>query len=365
MSDYPLERRIAIVDDYDKTLTEQYMQIPFLEAHFDNIVEHHDEKWKRPDESVIRIRKPEDWFQIVDAWGVPNNGISYLSQFLVDIKDGVFPNITNDILKEFGSQVKLAPGLPEFYGALKEKWKNECEISNFILSVGFKAMIEGSAVASHVDGIYGTEFVSLAHKADVARGIDPPREPVLDAIKCAVTPFSKSQHMIEIAKGGPENVDKLMSHSEYAFDYRNMITRGDSGTDISQFAIMRKRGAKTLCLYKLGDVDAFNKIMGNPLVRDRAHALHQRDYTVGSRHWGSINGIIAQMLNRKCDYDPVILDIYRKHKLRDTEIDAIVGKHIENCPECSGLYQFDWERPSPAYQVKQIWVTNEELHKVA
>ena len=353
MSDYPLERRIAIVFDYDKTLTEQYMQIPLLEAYFDNIVEHHDKKWKNPDGSVIRIKKPEDWFRVVDAWGVPNNGIAYVSQFLADIRDGVFPNITNDDLREFGSRVQLAPGAPESLEVFREKWRDECDIHYFINSVGFKAMIEGSDYVDYMDEIYATELYSLAHMSDVVGGIDPPREPVLDAIRTAVTPFSKSQHMIEIAKGGYDKVDRLMSHSEYAFDYRNMCTVGDSGTDISQFAIMRKRGAPVLCLYKIGDVGAFNKIIDNPLVRDRANALLQRDFRVGSRFWGYLNGQIVRMLNRKCDYDPVILDIYRKHKLRETEIDATVSKHIENCPECSGLNQFDWERPSPQPYHKQ------------
>ncbi|MEK6816744.1 MAG: hypothetical protein AABY09_03960 [Nanoarchaeota archaeon] len=340
---YPLEKRIAIILDFDLTLTEEYMEEPLIAHYMDNVKRaYHGLRDKNGD--VITFDSPSDYFRIVDRWGEPNNGVAYVSQMLHDIRAGVFPNVTNDDLRHFGQYIRMAPGVPEFFEKLKQEFEGDCELKYYIVSVGLKEMILGNPVAKYVDGVYGTEMVSLANM------YDPSKPAVLDSVARIMTPFSKSHSAIEVAKGGKENVNRVMGHNEYTLDYRNIITIGDGLTDVSQFAYLNKKGSKNICVYKMGDNNAFEKINNNKIVRERVSALLGRDYREGSMLWTYLKRSVNQILSRGCDFDPLLLDMYRKKKIRDARIKKIIDEHTEKCTECRGLYGFEWEPPRSSLQ---------------
>lgn len=335
---YALEKRIAIILDFDLTLTEEYMEEPLIAHYMDNVKRAYN-GLKDKNGEVITFDSPSDYFKIVDRWGEPNNGVAYVSQILNDIGAGIFPNVTNQDLRHFGQHIKMAPGIPQFFEKLKKEYYGKCDLKFYIVSVGLKEMIAGNSVAKYVDGVYGTELVSLANM------YDPSKSAVLDSVAKIMTPFAKSYSAIEIAKGGKENVDKLMGHDEYTLDYRNIITVGDGLSDVSQFAYLNKKGSKIICVYKMGDKIAFEKINENKIVRERVSALLGRDYREGSMLWSYLKKSINNILSRKCDFDPLLLDISKKGKLRDKGIKGIIDEHTENCNECRSLYGFEWEPP--------------------
>jgi 2-hydroxy-3-keto-5-methylthiopentenyl-1-phosphate phosphatase len=337
-NEFPLEKRVAIVCDFDLTLTEQYMQIPLFEAYFDNIKDAY-KGTKDKNGNVIKFEHPSDYFKIVDSWAEPNNGVAYVTQILTDIRLGVFPELTNEDLKQFGSKIELAPGLPAFFSRMKKKWENQCDIKFYIISVGFEEMIKGSAIAEHVDGIYGTKLVSRLHKLGK---ID---KPILDGVANIMTPFSKTKSIIEIAKGGKENIDKLMGSEEYELDYRNIITIGDGLSDVSQFAYLTNKGSLSICVYKIEDKQAFDRIMGNETVRDRVSALLQRDYRSNSMMNQYINKNIYRIIHKECNFDQSVLNREKKNKINDPKLRKVVKDHLETCSECNGLYSLAWEPP--------------------
>ncbi|RME54291.1 hypothetical protein D6777_04225, partial [Candidatus Woesearchaeota archaeon] len=321
------------------TLTEEYMQVPLFRHYLDNIREVYSGSRDKHG-NIIEFNRPEDYFSLVDSWcEEENNGVAYVTQILTDIRRGVFPDLTNEDLQEFGKQVKLAPGMPEFFEKLKKKWEGKCDIKFYIVSVGLDAIIRGSSVAKHVDGIFATKLVSRMYDLGLSD------KPVLDGMANVLAPFTKSQSVIEIAKGGRKNIDKLLKDQDYVYDYRNIITIGDGLSDVSQFAYLRNKGSTTICVYKKGDINAYDKIDGNRKVRDRVSALLARDYNEDSMLWHYINSSIYKILNRQCEFDQVVLNRFRKKKIKDEKLRETVAEHIESCLECNGLYGFFSERP--------------------
>ena len=74
--------------------------------------------------------------------------------------------LNNAILSECGAEIRFYPGIPEFFAASKawvsdkgEYRKHDIRLEHYIVSTGLAQMIRGSAIAPHVDGVWGCEFI--------------------------------------------------------------------------------------------------------------------------------------------------------------------------------------------------------------
>ncbi|MFH1065702.1 MAG: hypothetical protein V1734_04330 [Nanoarchaeota archaeon] len=343
---YPLEKRIAIIFDYDLTMTEEWQQYHYFLANFKAIQQEYDGKRivnpKTGEKITLEIKHPADYFKLSDLWGEQHNGIGYVQQMIHDARKGILKKFTEDGLKAAGAKVQVSPGLPEFMKKLRKEWKNKCHISNFIVSVGLEPLIAGSSIAQsgQIDEIYATKLYCLDEfwKGKKNNG-------TYDAVKEIVTPFSKTGHAIEIAKGGRMNLNKVMKHLSYSFDYRNMFVLGDGTSDISQFAYARRKGSRIVGVYKYDSVEAFDNIRTNKLIQDRCNAIKPRNYREGSDLWNYINQKIKVMLERGCNFDPEFIDMYRKKKIRNAKIGSIVSTHLKKCNYCTGLLEFSVSPP--------------------
>ncbi|MFA5888333.1 MAG: hypothetical protein WC852_06515 [Candidatus Nanoarchaeia archaeon] len=343
---YPLEKRIAIIFDYDLTMTKEFQQVPYLADNFRAIQKEYDGKEivnpKTGEKITLSIKEPADYFKLSDLWGEPHNGVGYVQQMLYDARKGILKNFTEEGLREAGAKVQLSPGLPEFLKKLRKEWKDKCSISYFIVSVGLEPIIEGSSIAKsgQIDEIFATKLYKLDEfwKGKKNGG-------TYDAVSEIVTPFNKTGYAIEIAKGGRAHLNRVMKHDSYMFDYRNMFVLGDGTSDISQFAYARRKGSMIIGVYKHDSVEAFDNIRTNKLIQDRCNAIKPRDYREGSDLWNCINQGIKVKLERSCTFDPEYIDMYRKKKIRNLKIRNFVSSHLKRCSYCNGLLDLSISQP--------------------
>lgn len=343
---YPLEKRIAIIFDYDLTMTEEFQQVPYLADNFKAIQKEYDGRQvinpKTGEKITLSIKEPADYFRLSDLWGEPHNGVGYVHQMLHDARNGIIKNFTEEGLMKAGAKVQVSPGLPEFMKKLRKEWKNKCHISNFIVSVGLEPLIAGSSIAQsgQIDEIYATKLYCLDEfwKGKKNGGI-------YDSVSEIVTPFNKTGNAIAIAKGGKLNLNKIIKHLSYVYDYRNMFVLGDGTSDISQFAYTRRKGSMIIGVYRHDSVEAFDNIRTNKLIQDRCNAIKPRDYREGSDLWNCINQGIKVRLERACNFDPESIDMYRKKKIRNLKMREIVSGHLKKCRYCNGLLDLSISPP--------------------
>lgn len=341
--DFPLERRILCIFDYDLTLTEEFQQIPIFRAYFDKLKQAHEKRVilrkneqgsllrqdgkyvpetdEQGNPKTIQLKEPLDYFKAVDARWPHNNGVGYLEQMKRDIRDGNLPIKRSDLLR-FGAEVQLAPGIPEFLYALKKQWNGKCHLETAIVSVGILDLIIGSAAGKAVDRVYASELFS----------IDDPEG--LTETYSIITPFSKSETIIIVAKGGKVNQRKEMHLKDFTFKYYNTLCTGDGMSDVDHFAYIRKRGGTSICVYKKDDQEAYQKVENNKEIMDRVRYLLPRDYTVGGDYWEQVNQRIEYILGSKCEFNKQLVDVYKKRKVGDKKVDESVREHIQGCDEC-------------------------------
>ena len=154
MKQVPFEQNIiAMVWDCDKTLISSYMQDPLF-RHY-NV----DGKVFWAEVNALKARYAEQGISV-------NSDTSYLNHILTYVKAGLFKGLNNSLLREFGKELVFYPGLPDFFGEVKNliaedpKYKAfDIRLEHYVVSTGFAETIRGSAIAPYVDGIFGCEFI--------------------------------------------------------------------------------------------------------------------------------------------------------------------------------------------------------------
>ena len=344
MSKSDLESRlpkVGIAADFDDTVSTEMQWKPLLEDHFDAIKKQYDRivvHVRQEDGSVKRVRisikEPLDWFKLCNAWGVAHNGVGYLQQFLWDVRDGVFPNITSEYLKGIGARVKLAPGIPGFFTQMREEWADRAAVSSYVISVGSREIIEGSPVANEVDDIFASEVSSSGQ-------IFGRKNHAFDGLREIISPFLKSKPLIRITKGEGRHVDDRVQHQDYKLPQQNVIYMGDGLSDIPISAYAGKKGALVICVYPQGNLAAYHEALNNKRITDRVHWLVPRDYTKGSPLWNIVSARIERIASdeRCAEFDPLSLDSYQKGNLRPAWAEEIKS-HLPACRDCSNSLRF-------------------------
>src|SRR6187399_1937556 len=138
------QNTIAIVYDYDQTLSPSYMQ--------DEVV--------FPAYGIDSARFWSRCSQLVRDEGYDNE-LAYM-KVLLDTLGMDRPK--NSELKELGTKLNFYKGLPEMFedfstGLLtEEQLAQGINVEHYIISSGMKILIEGSRLAPYVSAIFGCEF---------------------------------------------------------------------------------------------------------------------------------------------------------------------------------------------------------------
>ena len=290
---------VACIWDFDKTLIPGYMQWPIFE-HFGV-----DEKrfWKEVNTLPERYAKQN---QKVSP------DIMYLNHILTYVRHGKFAGLNNALLRKLGSKLKLYQGLPDFFQTLKKITNDplyaryEIKLEHYIISTGIAEMIRGSAIAPHVEQIYGCEFIEHPlppnYFAQQEFDISGPSE--IAQIGFLVDNTIKTRFIFEINKG-TNKIDSIDVNSRIApqdrrVPIRNMIYVADGPSDVPVFSVVRKHGGKAYAVYEPKNEKEFAQ---NDALRSSERVDHfgRADYREKSDTYMWLTTHVRQICDRIVD----------------------------------------------------------------
>ena len=267
---------IAIVYDYDQTLSPTYMQD---EAIF----------------PVFGINPSSFWAkcgELVSQQGYDNE-LAYMKA-LLDYLEMDRP--TNKDLRRLGEKLNFYPGLPEMFvefqkGLLTaEQEAHGIKVEHYIISSGLRELLEGSRLAPHVRSIFGCEFAE-----DDQGRISFPRR--------VISHTQKTQYLFRINKGMldmAEDVNDHLAPELRPIPFANMIYVGDGPTDVPCFTVMRKNGGQAVAVYNPEDPSrsSFKKCYQLCVHADRVKNIAPSDFRSGSHLRLLLEEMVAEIATR-------------------------------------------------------------------
>lgn len=255
-----LQNLIAIVYDYDQTLSPNYMQDEVLFPTFGMDAK----KFWTKCQALVR----DDGY---------DNELAYMKA-LLDYLDIDRP--TNARLRELGDRLNFFPGLPEMFedfarGLLTAQHEaHGIRVEHYIISSGLKVLIEGSRLAKYVRAIFGCEFAE-------------DREGRITFPKRVISHTQKTQFLFRINKGlldMTEDVNDHMPHELRPVPFEHMIYVGDGPTDVPCFTVVRQNGGHAIAVYNPDDPTraSFKKCFQLSTHADRVRHIAPADFRAGS-----------------------------------------------------------------------------------
>jgi hypothetical protein len=269
---------IAFIWDFDKTLTRGYMQKPL----FDYYDVDEGKFWKE-------VNALEEFY---GSFGLKVSAdTAYLEHTLDYVRTGKFSGLTTTLLRELGSQVQLAPGMPDFMKRTREfvtnderYVKNLISVEHYVVSTGFRQMIEGNPIVEHLDGVWACELLPdppIANNGSLNPSSFNPDGP-LTQIGYTIDNTTKTRAVFEINKGINKldnvNVNARMSADERRVPFSNMIYIADGPSDVPVFSVVGGQGGKTLAVHSDENYDGVMQLQDDGRVNHTASA----DYTENS-----------------------------------------------------------------------------------
>ena len=266
---------IAIVYDYDQTLSPNYMQDEVL---FPAFGIDSGKFWARC-QALVR----EDGY---------DSELAYLKA-LLDCLDMDRP--TNARLVELGKGLKFFPGLPEMFDEMRtvllrpEHVALGINVEHYIISSGLKALIDGSGIAPYIKAVFGCEFAE-----DKAGHIVFPKR--------VISHTQKTQFLFRINKGlldYTQDVNDHMPPELRPVPFDHMIYIGDGPTDVPCFTVVRQQGGHAIAVYNPDDKsrNSFRKCYQLVGTADRVRHIAPADYRAGSH----LRLLLEQMVGEIAD----------------------------------------------------------------
>jgi len=254
------QNTIAIVYDYDQTLSPNYMQDEALFPHFGI---NSKSFWERCGELVQQ--------------GGYDNELAYM-KVMLDYLEMDRP--TNAQLRDLGKKMNFYAGLPAMFEEFQtglltpEQVAHGITVEHYIISSGLKVLIEGSRLAPFVRAIFGCEFAE-----DEKGRITFPRR--------VISHTQKTQYLFRINKGMLDMADDVNDHMPAELrpvPFTNMVYVGDGPTDVPCFTVMRRNGGQAIAVYNAEDPtrSSFKKCYQLCVHADRVKNIAPSDFRHGS-----------------------------------------------------------------------------------
>lgn len=267
---------IAIVYDYDQTLSPSYMQ--------DEVVF-----------PAFGIDKKNFWRRCSDL--VRDDGYDAELAYMKVLLDTLgMDRPTNAELKKLGAKLNFYKGLPEmfeeFRGSLltAEQVAHGITVEHYIISSGLKILIEGSRLHPHVRAIFGCEFAE-----DEQGRITFPKR--------VISHTQKTQYLFRINKGMLDMSQDVNDHMDLdirPIPFPNMIYLGDGPTDVPCFTVMRKNGGEAIAVYNPDDPEraGFRKCYQLSTHADRVKHIAPSDYRPNTHLRMLLEQMVEEIANR-------------------------------------------------------------------
>ena len=254
------QNTIAIVYDYDQTLSPSYMQD---EVVFPTFGIDGKSFWRRCSEFV----RDQGY----------DSELAYM-KVLLDTLGMDRP--TNDELRQLGAKLNFYKGLPEMFDDFRDNLLSpdqrdqDISVEHYIISSGMKVLIEGSRLAPYVRAIFGCEFA----EDEQGRIAFPKR---------VISHTQKTQFLFRINKGLLDMSQDVNDHMEAAIrpiPFPNMIYLGDGPTDVPCFTVMRKNDGHAIAVYNPDDPErvGFKKCYQLSTHAERVRHIAPADFRAGS-----------------------------------------------------------------------------------
>lgn len=191
-------------------------------------------------------------------------------------------------MQEYGSKVKLFPGVEEWFERIRAFGEEHGVIvEHYIISSGLKEMIEGTSVAKAgaFERVYASSF--LFDEDDV---------PIWPAQVINYT--NKTQYLFRIEKGvlgvNDSGVNDFFPPEQMRVPFRNMIYIGDSDTDVPCMKLVNAYGGHSIGVY---NNDTLDKTKVYKMLHDqRIKYFVPADYSEGSQMDSLVKAIIERTI---------------------------------------------------------------------
>ncbi len=270
------QNTIAIVYDYDQTLSPSYMQ--------DEVV--------FPTFGIDSAKFWERCSALVREGGYDGE-LAYM-KVLLDTLGMDRP--TNAELKALGANLNFYKGLPgmfeDFANTLltPEQVAHGITVEHYIISSGMKILIEGSRLAPFVRAIFGCEFAE-----DEQGRITFPKR--------VISHTQKTQYLFRINKGlldMSQDVNDHMDADIRPVPFPNMIYLGDGPTDVPCFTVMKKNGGQAIAVYNPDDPQraGFRKCYQLSTYADRVRHIAPSDFRPNTHLRLLLEQMVEEIANR-------------------------------------------------------------------
>jgi len=254
------QNRIAIVSDFDKTLSPgctgplfRYLGLD-EKTYFAEVKRRYtedrteiDARRQRKEASLpseLRLRYPVQRH-------LYSPEVAYINPLLRDNRLERIKPITLEVLRGLGSEVEFYPGVPEFIQQMKEwvrsnpKWaRHDIALEFYIVSSGIAEIIFGSGIAKHCDGIFALELA--------ADDIESTKDRVTE-ITSPMTFTDKTQFIHRIHKGHDVGVNDLVPLEMRRIAGDCIIYVGDGPTDVPCMSTVNNMGGQCFAVYRNDD----------------------------------------------------------------------------------------------------------------
>ncbi len=214
--------------------------------------------------------------------------------------------LTKENLNDYGSKVKLFPGVEDWFSRIRDYGlQHGVIVEHYIISSGLKEMIEGTKVAKEFEKIYACSF--YYDESNVA--VWPAQ---------VINYTNKTQFLFRIEKGvldvNDQGVNEYFSPEEIRVPFRNMIYIGDSDTDVPCMKLVNKNGGHSIAVF---DAETKDKTKAYKMMREeRIKYFVPADYTENSE----LDFLVKAIIERTSKNE-VLEEIYYKCKKENTEAD--------------------------------------------
>jgi len=284
---------IAVVWDFDRTLSPNYMQKPLFEEYDVDETQFWNE-----------VNALPAYYARAGVRMHPDT--AYLNHILTYVAHGKFPGLTNAKLRELGGKLEFFPGLPGFFDELHEILEEpryadaDIRLEHYVVSTGLGEMIRGSAIHDKLAGLWASEYVESPAEPGYDLNGEPGNGPIAQ-IAGALDNTTKTRALFEINKGVGKHaaikVNTMIPEEHRRVPFKNMIYIADGPSDVPSFSVVKKHGGLAYAVYDPNSHEQFAQVVD---LHDtgRVHDYGEANYTSTSKTYRWLNMRIRKTADR-------------------------------------------------------------------
>jgi len=269
---------IAVIWDFDKTLSPQYMQSPLF--------------------SSYGVDEQAFWREVnalPDYYGRAGIHVQkdtcYLGHLLTYVHEARMAGLSNAHLRQLGDKIAFFVGVPDIFSRLASILKAspfsdyDLRLEHYVVSTGLAEMIRGSRIAPFLSGIWASEFIEspAAPDADLS---GTPASGQITQIAAFLDNTTKTRAIFEINKGVNKypsiSVNDMIPEDSRRVPFQNMIYVADGPSDIPSFSVVRKHGGLAYAVYAPDSPEQFKQVV-QLLEMSRIDGYGPADYAEDSQ----------------------------------------------------------------------------------